>query len=65
MSSKKDPKPKNAVSRRGFIRGVGIGSGALGTGLLEREAIAAPAAANVVGPGAVPITLKINGKPST
>jgi xanthine dehydrogenase YagT iron-sulfur-binding subunit len=33
----------------------------VGTGLLEREATAAPA--NVTGPGAVPITLNINGKP--
>ena len=63
MSSTKDPKPKNAVSRRGFLGGMGIGTGALGAGLLEREAQAAPAAANVVGPGPVPITLNINGKP--
>ena len=45
------------------MRGVGLGSGALGTALLEKEAAAAPAAANVVGPGAVPITLDLNGKP--
>jgi len=68
VSSKKTPElpvePKGRFSRRGFIRGVGIGSGALGTGLLEREAEAAPAEANVVGPGAVPITLNINGKPT-
>jgi len=68
VSSRKDPeppaKPKNEFSRRGFIRGVGIGSGALGTGLLELEqdAAAAPPAA-LVGPGAVPVTLNINGKP--
>ena len=43
------------------MRGVGIGGGALGAGLLEREAVAAPA--GVVGPGPVPITLTINGKP--
>src|ERR1039458_8937270 len=52
MSSKK------GFSRRGFLQGAGVG-GVLGTGLLEREAEAAPAA----GPGAVPITLNINGKP--
>jgi xanthine dehydrogenase YagT iron-sulfur-binding subunit len=40
---------------------MGVGTGALGTGLLEREAEAAPA--GVSGPGAVPITLNINGKP--
>lgn len=65
MSSKKDSElpvqPKTGFSRRGFIRGVGIGSGALGTGLLETEAAAAAPA--TLGPGAVPITLNINGKP--
>jgi xanthine dehydrogenase YagT iron-sulfur-binding subunit len=66
VSSKKDPdapgKPKNGFSRRGFIRGVGISTGALGSGLLETAALAAPAGA-MAGPGAVPVTLKINGKP--
>ena len=66
MSSKKDPdapkKRGNGFSRRGFIRGVGISTGALGSGILETAALAAPAG-NVAGPGAVPITLKINGKP--
>jgi len=67
VSSKKHPdtpaKPANGFSRRGFIRGVGIGSGALGAGLLvETPAEAAPAAA-VSGPAEVPITLQINGKP--
>ena len=55
VSSKKDPQlpaePKGRFSRRGFISGVGIGGGALGAGLLEKEAAAAPAAANVSGPG--------------
>jgi len=64
VSSRKEPdkKPTAGVSRRGFIRGVGIGS-AVGTGVLHPEAEAAPAAAGVAGPGAVPITLQINGKP--
>jgi len=56
-------KPKTGFSRRGFIRGVGIGTGTLGTGLLEREATAATPPANVIGPGPAPITLNINGKP--
>ena len=68
MSSKKTPepaRPKSGFSRRGFIRGVGLGSGALGTGLLETEVTAAPAgSASVAGPGPVPITLNINGKPT-
>lgn len=40
---------------------MGIGSGALSTGLLESEAQAATAAP-VLGPGEVPVTLTINGK---
>jgi xanthine dehydrogenase YagT iron-sulfur-binding subunit len=68
VSSRKDSEspapPKSGFSRRGFIRGVGIGSGALGTGLLEREAAAEPAAGALAGPGPVPITLNINGKPT-
>jgi xanthine dehydrogenase YagT iron-sulfur-binding subunit len=65
VSHRKEPdagkKPGAGVSRRGFIRGVGIG-GALGTGILQTESEAAPAA-SVAGPDAVPITLQINGKP--
>jgi len=66
VSSKKEPEvqpePKAGFSRRGFLRGVGIGGGALGTGLLEQQA-EAQTAANVVGPGEVSITLTINGAP--
>jgi xanthine dehydrogenase YagT iron-sulfur-binding subunit len=66
VSSKKDPdapsKRINGFSRRGFIRGVGLSTGALGSGILETAAPAAPAG-NVAGPEAVPVTLKINGKP--
>lgn len=65
MSSKKEPELESTsragVSRRGFIRGVGLGSGALSAGVLETDAAQAPTA-KVVGPGAVPITLKVNGK---
>ena len=56
-------KPKSGFSRRGFIRGVGIGGGTVGTGLLEKEAHAAPLPASVAGPGPVAVTLTINGKP--
>jgi xanthine dehydrogenase YagT iron-sulfur-binding subunit len=66
VSSKKDSelpvKVKTGFSRRGFLGGAGIGGGVLGTGILESEAAAAPAPA-VSGPGAVPITLNLNGKP--
>jgi len=45
------------------MRGVGVGSGALGSALLEKEAAAAPPAPAIVGPGPVPVTLNLNGKP--
>jgi xanthine dehydrogenase YagT iron-sulfur-binding subunit len=54
---------KADFSRRGFIRGVGIGSGALGTVLLEQQDAAAAQAAGMAGPGSAAITLTINGKP--
>ena len=65
MSSRKDKdKPKSSklrFSRRGFLTSVGITSGAVTTGLLETEAEAQQA--KTAGPGEVPITLQINGKP--
>ena len=64
MSSRKEPESpkstKSRFSRRGFLTTVGVTSGALTSGLLNTEAQAAPALA---GPGEVPITLQINGKP--
>lgn len=65
MSERKDPeqRPGGGFSRRGFLRGVSITSGALTTGLLETEAPAQAATVNAQGPGEVPITLQINGKP--
>ena len=52
----------SGFSRRGFMRGVGLG-GAVGTGLLEGAAEAQQTATKLAGPGAVPITLQVNGKP--
>jgi xanthine dehydrogenase YagT iron-sulfur-binding subunit len=52
--------PRSGFSRRGFIQGVGIGGGALSTGVLEQPA-AAQTPAGVMS-GEVPITLNINGK---
>ena len=65
MSLKEEPeklKRKSNFSRRGFLQGVSITSGALTTGILESEA-EAQTGAKVAGPGEVPITLNINGKP--
>lgn len=55
-------KRKSNFSRRGFLQGVGITSGALTTGILQTEA-EAQTGAKVAGPGEAPITLQINGKP--
>ncbi len=65
MSRKKDklakPPGGGAVSRRDFLRGTGI---AVSGGLSATEsAQAAPASATpILGPGKVPVTLRINGK---
>ena len=55
-------KTKTAFSRRGFIKGASLAGGALSTGILETPAEAAKAAGNAVGPSAVSISLRINGK---
>ena len=65
MSLKQEPEKKKRkpnFSRRGFLQGVGITSGALTTGILEQQADA-QTGAKTSGPGEVPITLQINGKP--
>jgi xanthine dehydrogenase YagT iron-sulfur-binding subunit len=68
VSSKKvpDSPPKTPIdnsgfSRRGFLSGLGIGTGAVGV-LEPAVAEAAPDLAPTMGPGEVPITLLINGK---
>ncbi len=63
MRSRKEPKtkPDPGVSRRGFIRDAGLGAGALGTGVLVKPAHGQQPA-KVSGPGAVPITLQVNGQ---
>jgi xanthine dehydrogenase YagT iron-sulfur-binding subunit len=58
-------KPGKGVSRRGFLKGAGVAVSAvtvLREGLLPSSAAAA---GKVAGPGAVPITLKINGADHT
>lgn len=67
MGSENDKdKPRSAMSafsRRGFMKGVGVGGSALGSGLLEAPAEAAQqAGGKVAGPGEAPVTLQINGK---
>ena len=66
MALKKKPESQKkagpSVSRRGFIRGVGMGGAAMEALQPGAQAQAQPAA-SVAGPAAVPITLRINGKP--
>ncbi len=55
-----------ALTRRAFLKGVGIGGGALGAGLLAAGAAAPPAPASggsrTLGPGPVDLTLKVNDR---
>jgi len=69
-SSSADTGRKNALSRRGFLKGAGIT--AAGTALLDgvqafsRETgTAATPGVTVLGPGAVPVHLHVNGKEHT
>lgn len=61
--AEKDPNATNgSVSRRDFLKGAGA---AVSTGILAVEGVAAPpqeSGAEVLGPGKVPVTLRINGK---
>ena len=68
MKSKKSKgnqlQPEQGVSRRDFLRGASVavsGSILAGEGLLK-AAPASESAGKVLGPGAVPFTLRINGK---
>ena len=68
MSRKKDKFVKhpgdNGVSRRDFLRGAGVAvSGSLVAVETAQAKSAAGAATPILGPGKVPITLRINGKP--
>jgi len=61
MSDKNNPPETAGVSRRGFLKGIGVGtvaSGLLSPGL--KQAIGADS--NVLGPGEIPVTLNINGQ---
>ncbi len=66
MSSKKttegptETQQSNGFSRRTFIQGVGVGTGTAGA--LLAPAAEAAATGDVVGPGAVSMTLMINGR---
>ena len=63
-------KKPEGFTRRDFLKGLGIGGGALGTGLLSaappaKTAGPAAAAGQTLGPGPVAVALKINGQTRT
>jgi xanthine dehydrogenase YagT iron-sulfur-binding subunit len=68
VSSKKTPEnqdptqQRHGFSRRTFLQGVGVGTSAVGTGLLVPPQGEAAPPAKVVGPGPVDMALRINGK---
>ena len=56
--------PKDGVSRRDFLKGIGVGGSVVGAGLLAgRDPVAAPAGPRRLGPGPVGVTLQVNGQP--
>jgi len=64
MSSRTDSPGSSGVSRRGFLKGIGVSTAA--TGLLTAVKPIAEAAQNqsgLVGPGEFPLTLQVNGQP--
>jgi len=63
MSDQNDSSRNAGVSRRGFLKGIGVGTAA--TGVLTAVKPIAEAAAGdqgFVGPGSVPLTLQVNGQ---
>ena len=63
MFEKLETSQTSGVSRRGFLKGLSVGS--MATGLLSGavpSGEAAERAANIKGPGEIPLALKINGK---
>lgn len=65
-SDRKDGRSRSAVSRRDFLKGTTVGAltaGLVPGGLLEAAEQETSPATSFVGPGPVPMTLTVNGKP--
>ena len=63
MSEKPDPTNGSGLSRRGFLKGIGVSTAAAGVITAVKPIAEAAAGDNgVVGPGGGPVTLKINGQ---
>jgi len=63
MPSNDDDDRNQGITRRSFLTGTGVSVAAAGLLTTTTEALASDPAAAVVGPGATPITLHVNGKP--
>jgi aerobic-type carbon monoxide dehydrogenase small subunit (CoxS/CutS family) len=57
------PGPSTGLSRRGFIQGAGLTAASVTLLDSATEALAAARPPNVMGPGTVPLTLRVNGTP--
>ena len=63
MSENLDPSQLSGISRRGFLKGLGLGTAATGLATaMNPEAEAAVAGPKTQGPGEIPVTLSINGQ---
>lgn len=62
MSDQYDPKKTLSVSRRGFLKGIGVGTVATGLIPAVRPTEAAEESGHDRGPGEFPITLTVNGQ---
>src|SRR5438445_3424296 len=62
MSDQTQSSNSSGLSRRGFLKGIGVGTAAAGVMAVKPLAEAASKNPNVLGPGEVPISLKINGQ---
>ena len=65
--NEKEAPPKNGMSRRKFLKGVGVGGGVLGTGILggpfvQESSAAADTSTKVLGPQAVSVEFTVNGE---
>src|SRR5439155_21638510 len=62
MSDQTQSSNSSGLSRRGFLKGIGVGTAAAGVMAVKPLAEAASKNPNVLGPGEIPISLKINGQ---
>ena len=63
MSDQSEHSTHSGLSRRGFLKGIGVGTAAAGVVTAVKPlAEAAAQDKNIIGPGEIPISLKINGQ---